>query len=271
MLKPGGADHNRAGFLKFPLRSSEIQDRRSKEPSWEDTTRPPPPASSAEERARNPVLGSASGTMFILLLVAVSDGQCVDSVSWYMTSAPSRTCDWVGELPSTRCDAKGLDGRLAYEECLESCGCTPAPVPSVPVICGRNNSDTWHKAAWPSKGCFWVAEHKPRCDASGEDGSWAYESCPNSCGCTSPPTPAPVQEIPTPPPDGDNDGGSRRRQRRPKRLSKTNERIAFGVFATFIFIIIMLFCCGENRVNFRCWEYDLHLPNMIKTIRTPGP
>ena len=40
----------------------------------------------------------------------------------------------------------------------------------------------WYKKGEPTKDCAWVAKHLPRCDAKGEDGTFAYDSCPNA-GC----------------------------------------------------------------------------------------
>jgi len=46
---------------------------------------------------------------------------CEDSTTWYRGKT-WKSCDWVSESSSSRCDKTGNDGTTAYESCLASCG-----------------------------------------------------------------------------------------------------------------------------------------------------
>lgn len=48
-----------------------------------------------------------------------------DSEDWYKTGDPSKGCPWVSIFASARCDAKGWDGRFAYEACVRACDDVP--------------------------------------------------------------------------------------------------------------------------------------------------
>lgn len=67
----------------------------------------------------------------------------------------------------------------------------PVPAPSMvsmetPTIvvteANCTDSETWWKKGDPSKDCAWVANHPPRCDAKGNDRTFASYSCPAACG-----------------------------------------------------------------------------------------
>lgn len=99
-------------------------------------------------------------------------GTCADSTEWYKNGEPSKTCAWVSIFPESRCLVKGSDGTLGSYSCPDACGLDGTIV----------DSTSWYKNDEPDKDCVWVHRFaSARCDAKGEDGTFAYEACVRSC------------------------------------------------------------------------------------------
>mmetsp|Transcript_17744 Transcript_17744/g.55381 ORF Transcript_17744/g.55381 Transcript_17744/m.55381 type:complete len:444 (+) Transcript_17744:177-1508(+) len=95
------------------------------------------------------------------------DVPCGDSSTWSKNKDPSKSCDWVAELPEARCLVKDASTVLAAEACKATCG-----------SCGTCVDEPgWHKAGDPSRDCTWVSRFTNRLAVEGEDGTLAYQSC----------------------------------------------------------------------------------------------
>jgi len=104
--------------------------------------------------------------------------KCEDDLSWAKKGEPRKTCNWVAALES-RCVVKGDDDRWAFEACRESCDtCLRENLCSI-----TGDSPTWiHASGQPFKNCQWVADFSGnRCAQPGQDGSYAFRSCPVAC------------------------------------------------------------------------------------------
>lgn len=104
---------------------------------------------------------------------------CEDSSTWTVESDTSKDCDWVGEASSLRCSKHGADtnaSAMAFVSCPQAC-----QVCSGDLGDGCEDDADWHKKGDASKNCSWVAEFFPRCNAKGQDDTWAYEMCRVAC------------------------------------------------------------------------------------------
>jgi len=78
---------------------------------------------------------------------------------------------------------------LAFESAAFTVSFAATPAPTAPTAAPIVNLDStsWFKTAEPSKDCAWAGAYVqddgtlPRCDAKGDDGTFAYESCITSC------------------------------------------------------------------------------------------
>ena len=84
---------------------------------------------------------------------------CGDSSTWSKNKDPSKSCDWVAELPEARCLVKDASTVLAAEACKATCGscgtCVDEPgwhkVATGWVInAGRGEAATWVETALPA-------------------------------------------------------------------------------------------------------------------------
>ena len=62
----------------------------------------------------------------------------------------------------------------------------PTPAPSLKPTESTTDSSSWYKTGAPSKDCAWVASYLKdgeyvRCRAKGDDGSYAYDACAETC------------------------------------------------------------------------------------------
>jgi len=121
------------------------------------------------------------GLIVSLLIIAAEGLRHSDSSDW--RSEEGKTCDWVAENPTERCEAKSKDKTKANSKCQVSCNtrsCT--------------DSTSWrHKKGRKLKGCKWIAKNSKRCKLKGTDGSRAKTSCPLACGTCKPDTNPPTQ------------------------------------------------------------------------------
>ncbi|KAJ8613780.1 hypothetical protein CTAYLR_008858 [Chrysophaeum taylorii] len=98
------------------------------------------------------------------------------------SSATSNLCCFYSASGDACNDCEPGDGdttgycSLSEENCY-SCGQTA-------TFCSSTCADSsdWYKASEPEKGCAWVSSFtEARCVVKGDDGTFAYESCPVSC------------------------------------------------------------------------------------------
>jgi len=99
-------------------------------------------------------------------------GDCHDSSSWYKTGEDWKTCEWVGEFKSARCNVKGTGDMYAFEMCGTACG-----------SCDEECIDDpdWHKNGEPEKDCAWASRFTKRCTTIGADMRRGYEACRYAC------------------------------------------------------------------------------------------
>ncbi|KAH8056776.1 hypothetical protein JL721_9894 [Aureococcus anophagefferens] len=111
-------------------------------------------------------------------------------------------CDFAGARLVSNASgavAVGAAGSTSFYACSVGKHCTfgqkvavdwTQPVPA-PTACA--DRDDWYKKAQPWKDCPWVAALLPsRCEAKGDDDTYAWEACRVTCGCTAPPSRAPT-------------------------------------------------------------------------------
>ena len=102
------------------------------------------------------------------------DGGYDDDESWSKRDQPWKDCDWAAAAMS-RCIAVGEDGTYGFESCQAAC--------LIGKYAAAGNDAAWAKKNSPAKDCAWVANDVPaRCSVKGEDGTWAFQSCPDACG-----------------------------------------------------------------------------------------
>jgi len=115
-------------------------------------------------------------------------------------------CDFAGARLVSNASgavAAGAAGSTSFYACSVGKHCTfgqkvavdwTQPVPA-PTACA--DRDDWYKKAQPWKDCPWVAALLPsRCEAKGDDDTYAWEACRVTCGCTAPPSRAPTPARP---------------------------------------------------------------------------
>ncbi|KAJ8605584.1 hypothetical protein CTAYLR_000012 [Chrysophaeum taylorii] len=103
---------------------------------------------------------------------------CEDSTSWTL-DGNSKDCAWVAEWTQGRCDKVGVDGTLASEACVFSCGACD------PFACA--DSDSWYVKGQPDKDCSWVGlAAANRCKRFADAKVYAWQACEKSCSTCAP-------------------------------------------------------------------------------------